>query len=96
MPRFLPTLTEVVLLPMVETMQPPGTPDLEDTVKFVMQRVDGFIERRLREEFDAMLRTMMTEQIQGLGGRLRQELDSVVRQAVSDALVPTQGQHKSN
>ena len=92
-PRFLPTLTEVVVLPTVEKMQAPVRVDTESTVKFVMQRVDALIEQRLSEEFDVLLRIGMTEQLQNLGERLRQELESVVRQAVSDALSAKPDQH---
>ena len=84
--RFLPTLTEVVVLPLDGKTEPPATPDLENIIGLVMERVNLVIERRLREEFDATLRLMMTEQLQSLGIRLRQELEIVVRQAVSDAL----------
>lgn len=85
-PRFLPTLTEVVdpstlVMPVV-----PATPDLEDAVWFVMQRVDMLIERRVREEVDAMLGTLVAQQMQALGERLRLELEGVVRLAVADAL----------
>lgn len=87
LPRFLPTLTEVVqpssVAPRVEVS---ASPSLEDTVWFVLQRVDMVIERRVREETENMLRTVVNEQIQTLTLRLRQELEGVVRQAVSDAL----------
>ena len=87
LPRFIPTLTEVVqpraVAPRAEVSASPG---LEDTVWFVMQRVDMVIERRVREETESMLRTVVNEQIQTLTVRLRQELEGVVRQAVSDAL----------
>jgi hypothetical protein len=94
LPRFLPTLTEVVHLPAQARTTVPATPDLEETVWFVMQRVDLVIERRLREEADAMLRNLVTEQLQTLGARLRQELETVVRQAVSEAVTSQLYQHK--
>ena len=86
LPRFLPTLTEVVQPGVPTHSEIPASPGLEDTVWFVMQRVDLVMERRLREETEAMLRTVVTEHVQGLSIRLRQELEIVVRQAVSDAL----------
>lgn len=96
LPRFLPTLTEVVHPASAPRTNVAPTPDLEDTVWFVMQRVDMVIERRLREELDAMLRTVVTEQLQTLGARLRQELEGVVREAVSEALKTQIDLHKSN
>lgn len=87
LPRYLPTLTEIVQ-PYAVAPRPDvsASPGLEDTVWFVMQRVDMVIERRVREETETMLRTVVNEQIQSLTVRLRQELEGVVRQAVSEAL----------
>jgi hypothetical protein len=103
LPRFLPTLTEVVdpsilaaptvpTVPMAPTVL--ATPDLEDAVWFVMQRVDMLIERRVREETDAMLNTLVTQQLQSLGERLRLELEGVVRLAVADAIALQKEMHK--
>lgn len=94
LPRFLPTLTEVVQPGALAHVEIPASPDLEETVWFVMQRVDLVLERRLREETEAMLRTVVTEQMQHLSIRLRQELEIVVRQAVSDALETRANQAK--
>lgn len=93
LPRFLPTLTEIVRPSSLDRTAVPATPDLEETVWFVMQRVDMLIERRLREEADVMLRTVVTEQIQTLSASLRQELEGVVRQAVSEALSAREETH---
>jgi hypothetical protein len=86
LPRFLPTLTEVVQPPERAHAPVLASPDLEETVWFVMQRVDLVMERRLREETESMLRSVVNEQVQALSARLRQELEVVVRQAVADAL----------
>lgn len=95
LPRFLPTLTEVVHPSGVVKKAVPATPDLEETVWFVMQRVDMMIERRVAEEVDAMLRTVVSEQTQTLRLRLREELEGVVRQAVSEAIASRADLHKS-
>ena len=94
LPRFLPTLTEVVDPSTLAVPDVPSTPDLEDAVWFVMQRVDLLIERRLREEADAMLSTLVAQQLQTLGERLRLELEGVVRLAVADALTLQKETHK--
>lgn len=93
-PRFLPTLTEVVDPSTLVVPEVPATPDLEDAVWFVMQRVDMVIERRVREETDAVLSTLVAQQLQSLGERLRVELEPVVRQAVADALTLQQETYK--
>ena len=94
LPRFLPTLTEVVDPSILAARMVPATPDLEDAVWFVMQRVDMLIERRVREETDAMLSTLVAQQLQSLGERLRQELEGVVRLAVADAIALQKEMHK--
>ena len=86
LPRFLPTLTEVVPPPGLARTSAAVMPDFEDVVQSVMQRVNLTIERRLLEEADALVRTLVTEQLQTLSPGLRQELEMVVRQAVSDAM----------
>ncbi|MBK7052663.1 MAG: hypothetical protein KBF98_01815 [Rhodoferax sp.] len=86
MPRFLPTLTEIVHPPGVPRKTRRATPVLEETLWFVMQRVDLVLERRIREEADAMLHSVVDERIQEASARLRQELEPVIRQAVIDAM----------
>ena len=94
LPRFLPTLTEVVDPSTLAAPTVPATPHLEDAVWFVMQRVDMLIERRVREETDAMLSTLVAQQLQSLGERLRRELEGVVRLAVADAIALQKEMHK--
>jgi len=100
LPRFLPTLTEVVqpaalsrapvapipqVDPDVELNLDLG-PDLDAIVQSAMQRVTGVIEQRVREQTEAMFRTVVNEQVQACIEGFRQELEVVVRQAVTDTL----------
>jgi hypothetical protein len=79
-PRFVPTLTEVV---QGRTEAAPESPFLEDQlVQRVLQRVDVTLERRLREA----IATVVLEQTRALGPALREQIESVVRQAVTQAL----------
>lgn len=87
-PRFVPTLTEVV--PPMPAPVAPETPvkgitseALEDQIIHrVMQRIDLSLERRLRDAVAAMV----LQQTQSLVPRLREEIEFVVRQSVSDAV----------
>ena len=95
-PRFVPTLTEVVQPDWVsgssQAAQPHAAftpnPDaslqqLEDQVLHrVMQRVDLVFERRLREAVSQLILT----HTQALGPRLREEIELVVRESVSQAI----------
>ncbi len=88
-PRFVPTLTEVVLptpaaAPVGALPAAPGVPfaDLEEQlVQRVLQRVDLMLERRLRESVGQLI----LEHTQSLAPRLREEIEQVVRDSVSQA-----------
>ena len=91
-PRFVPTLTEVVR-PTAPPVAAPGKPaakaapstdasGLEDQmVQRVMQRVDLILERRLRE----VVGQLILEHTQTLAPRLREEIETVVRESVNQA-----------
>ena len=88
-PRFLPTLTEVVhpgQAPDIQTSSMSGQPSLgmlEDQVLHrVMQRVDLVLERRLREAVGQVI----LAHTRALGPRLREEIELVVRESVSQAV----------
>ncbi len=99
-PRFVPTLTEVVpptkssatvsSAPFLssqsrQVMGADGALDsqFEDQmVHRVMQRVDLVLERRLREAVGQLILT----HTQALGPRLREEIELVVRESVSQAV----------
>jgi hypothetical protein len=78
-PRFVPTLTEVVHAGVAARPEP-GLSQ-EQLVERVMQRVDVTLERRLREAIAAAV----LEQTRALGPILRDEIELVVREAVSQA-----------
>lgn len=95
-PRFVPTLTEVVQPPELspdrqltgrESLAPfVNTVDLlqleNQLVHRVLQRVDLILERRLREAVGQLI----LEHTETLAPQLRVEIESVVRQSVSQAL----------
>ncbi len=79
-PRFVPTLTEVVGPATRASAAAPVA--AEPLVHRVMQRIDLTLDRRLREA----IATVVVEQTRTLGPMLRDEIESVVRQAVAEAL----------
>ncbi|MFC5523033.1 hypothetical protein [Polaromonas jejuensis] len=91
-PRFVPTLTEVVRpapppsssAPVLgKTEAPAALPaELEEQmVQRVLQRIDLVLERRLREAVGELI----LAHTQTLAPRLREEIELVVRQSVSQA-----------
>lgn len=88
-PRYVPTLTNVVLQADHFSTKPPeshvqqNVVQLEDQIVHrVMQRVDLVLERRLRE---AVAQVILSH-TQTLGPRLREEIELVVRESVSQAV----------
>jgi hypothetical protein len=94
-PRYVPTLTEVVLPGRSDAAPSPAPPQFsqdayaqpdarleEQIVQRVMQRVDLVLERRLREA----LGQLILSHTQSLGPRLREEIELVVRESVSQAV----------
>ena len=97
-PRFVPTLTDVVQPGAMANSQPgasveafggvpaagfqPGVQFEDQMVHRVMQRVDLVLERRLREAVGQVILT----HTQALGPRLREEIELVVRESVSQAV----------
>lgn len=89
--RFLPTLTEVVNQTDLAETPAPARLDIEEIVQTVMQRTQGQFEKRLAQEIDTMVCTLVDEQLKILGSRLQQEFELVVRQAVIEAITRRQG-----
>jgi hypothetical protein len=86
-PRFVPTLTEVVKS-SVETRRVGETELSQDQlIMRVMQRVDIALERKLRE---AIAETVL-EQTRTIAPLLREEIESVVRETVSQAFADELG-----
>ena len=86
LPRYVPTLTEIVDPSSLRMAPTSSSPELEEIAQSVMQRVDQVLDRRLREEGDAMLRHWVTGQLGTLRLHLREEMAIVVRDAVADAI----------
>lgn len=80
-PRYVPTLTEVVKGPAAAAPALGGISE-EQMVHRIMQRVDLTLDRRLREA----VATVVLEHTRDIGSVLREEIELVVRQAVSQAL----------
>ena len=88
-PRFVPTLTDIVqpsLVTKQEEFRPTATDFaavLEDQIIHrVMQHVDLVLEQRL----SAAITQVTLPFTQALGLRLREEIESVVRTSVSEAI----------
>lgn len=79
-PRYVPTLTEVVS--GAATPQSSSGLTQEQMVHRIMQRIDLTLDRRLREA----IATVVLEQTRTMGPLLREQVEIVVKQTVSQAL----------
>lgn len=86
LPRYVPTLTQIVDPSSLQRTPTSSSPELAEITQFVMQRVDQVLDRRLKEEGDAMLRHWVTGQLGTLRMHLREELALVVRAAVAEVI----------
>jgi hypothetical protein len=85
-PRFVPTLTDVVSPERLNRTSSAPEPDVQSLINLVRRQTQPIFERRLQEELDRMVRTMVARQWADLSARLQDEMDMFVRQAVIDAL----------
>ena len=86
LPRFIPTLTEVVDPASLNSTARQTKPDVEALISRVQQQVQPIFERRLQDEFERLVRTLVARQWDDISGKLQAEMDMFVRQAVVDAL----------
>ncbi len=82
LPRFLPTLTEVVRAPASAVHPIGAAADPEQIVQRVLQRLDG----RLKASIQAAIQDMVREQMLVLEPIVMQEIEFAVRQAVRNSL----------
>jgi len=84
--RSLPTLTEVVTVPVlsdpVPALEPQPSPDTEAIVERVMQRLDLSLQTHVRE----VVESLVLEHIREVEPRLKQKVAVAVRQAVAKAV----------
>lgn len=86
LPRFIPTLTEVVDPASLTSTARQTKPEVEALIDQVQRQVQPIFERRLQEEFERLVRSLVARQWDDVRTRLQAEMDMFVRQAVLDAL----------
>ena len=86
LPRFIPTLTEVVDPASLNSTARQTKPDVDALIDRVQQQVQPIFERRLQEEFERMVRHQVSKQWSDISAKLQFEMELFVRQAVIDAL----------
>ena len=85
-PRFLPTLTEIVRARPTVSQVPPGqsaAPESDDQISIV-QSVREQVDAELGELLRDAVAAAMLEQVDAIAQRLRDEIEPILRQAVAD------------
>ena len=85
-PRFVPTLTEKVDPDSLSRSSALAAPDVQTLTNLVRHQIQPIFERRLQEELDFLVRSMVAKQWTDLSARLQDEMDLLVRQVVLDAV----------
>ncbi len=81
-PRFVPTLTEVVDPAKLAQSSLHSKTHIDAVVELVQQQIQPYLERRLQEKADRLVRTLLIKHMAEIDDRIRQELDLLVREAV--------------
>ena len=85
-PRFLPTLTEVVHLPVpvrpASAIEP--APEVEAEAAAISESVQLQVDADLEELFRGAVSAAMLEQVDAIAARIRGEIEPTLRQAVAD------------
>lgn len=94
LPRFLPTLTEVVRPSELTVEKPPSPPDSEALVQAVMARVDALIKVRVHQELENMTRSIIEERSVTLCSDIKVDLYAEVREIVSNVVAAQNEENK--
>ena len=85
-PRFVPTLTEVVDPQGFNSTNATPGDDVESLVTEILQKLQPMVARKMRDESEQWLRATLAQHLRDINTHMHGELESMVRQAVLDAL----------
>lgn len=84
-PRFLPTLTEIVHAPpRAIVVEEPPAPVIDRQA--ILERVRNEVDMALQMHLEATVANAMLDQTAVIVARLREEIQPIVRRAVADAI----------
>ena len=86
LPRFLPTLTEVVRPSELSVESKAPKPDAEALTQTLLAQVNGLVQTRVHQELDQLIRAVVAEQAQASIDRLKVDLHLEIKKMVADAV----------
>jgi len=85
-PRFIPTLTEVVDPATLDYGPDQPAPGVQALVEEVRRQLRPAFERRLQQVYERLVKSLVTEPWDEIGQRLHGEMESLITQTVTDCL----------
>ena len=87
-PRFVPTLTEVVDPTSVNRGVPPPEPKVDELIDLVRSKVQPQLERRVEQVLYRLVGELISQKWSAISTDLSSEVDDLIAQAVRDAVAP--------
>lgn len=94
LPRFLPTLTEVVRPSALVESTAPVEPTEDALVASVMHRIEALMAQRFAQEWDLRVENALSAHLNVLQDQLRLEFYAAARQMVSEEMALYQAFYK--
>lgn len=88
-PRFLPTLTEIVHAPAVAPAGPPPDPVLDQQA--IAERVRAQVDALVEDRLPALVSAALAAQVDGIVAQLRDDIEPLLREAVEEAVMQETG-----
>lgn len=86
LPRFLPTLTEVVRPSELSMDGQPSRPDPTALTQTLMMQVDALVQARVQQDLEKLIRSVVVERSNAWVAELQVELRREVRKLVAEAI----------
>lgn len=96
LPRFLPTLTEVVRPSELSTEGRAPQSDAEKLTQTLLVQVDALVHARVHQELDKVIRTVVADHAGALIDRLKMDLHHEIKKMVADAIEVRSESNKFN
>jgi len=93
LPRFIPTLTQIVEHPSALASQ--SKPDTSALFTTIWQQIEPVLKRRVEEEMERMIQLILAEKGAEIQNLLHNEMRLLAQQAVRDALLDEKNQPQS-
>jgi hypothetical protein len=85
-PRFVPTLTEVVDPAGVNRLPTPAEPKVDELIDLVRSQVQPQLERRVEQVLYRLVGELIAKRWSAISSDLSQEINDLIANAVRDAL----------